>query len=270
MPSSEDISSFYPKAYYSYQVHRERSFLDRVRENTIRAAIDGLNGFSFFWKCLLFFTRRRFQGLLPLFRNPGGKFLDIGCGDASNLRILKEYGWDTYGIEISKDAAESAQQEGFNVTHSTLENYAPDVTFDAIRLWHVLEHLPDPHKSAAKIRSLLNTGGVVYLAIPNIRSLNALLFGKYWIGYDIPRHLIDYSFSSFRLLVEKHGFRILSYRYASTSGLLCSVSNFLNSLSKRKFRLANNQALVILTYPYDFLTDLFSAGDILYIQIQKI
>ena len=268
IPSQSEIGTFYATNYYSYQVGRKKSFFDKLRENTIRVNYEGISNFSFFWKIILLFTRKKFKDILPISKG-GGNFLDIGCGDSINLRILKDYGWNTYGIEISEDAVKAAQAENLNVIHSTLEDYNPDVKFNAMRLWHVLEHLLDPHASMEKIKNLLTDDGVVYIAIPNTRSLNAYLFGKYWIGYDVPRHLINYSLKSFEILLKSHNLKISSYKHASTAGLLCSISNFLNGITNKKLRLANNPFLVLITYPYDFLSDLFKLGDTLYIKVQK-
>lgn len=268
MPGGDKIGTFYANNYYSYQVGRKKSFFDKVRENTIRVNYEGTNNFPFLWKVFLLFTRKKFRDILPMGRQ-GGKFLDIGCGDSINLRILRDYNWDTYGIEISEEAVKDAQAKNLQVARSTLEDYSPGIKFDAIRLWHVLEHLPDPHASMEKLRSLLREKGIVYIAIPNTKSLNAYLFGKYWIGYDVPRHLINYSIKSLKVLLAKHNFTLLGYKHASTAGLLCSISNFINGVTKRKLRLANNPFLVILMYPYDFITDLIGLGDTLYIKIKK-
>jgi 2-polyprenyl-3-methyl-5-hydroxy-6-metoxy-1,4-benzoquinol methylase len=268
MPNQEEIGTFYANDYYSYQVDRKKSFFDNLRENTIRVNYVGLGQFPFFWKIILFFTGRQFKDILPTNKH-GGNFLDVGCGDATNLRILKDYGWNTYGIEINENAVRMAKEQGLQVSCSMLDQYDSNVKFHAIRLWHVLEHLPDPHKAMEKLNSLLVDKGIVYIAIPNTKSLNAFIFRKYWIGYDIPRHLIDYSPKAFRLLLKKHGFQMLSFKYASTSGLLCSISNMINGLTKKKLRLGNNSLFVLLTYPYDLLTDLLGLGDIVYIKIQK-
>ncbi len=270
MPANEKIGTFYPNDYYSYRVKRKKSFFDHLRENTIRVNFDGMNNFSFFWKVILIFVGKKFSDILPVYRKSGGTFLDVGCGDSVNLRILNEYGWDTYGIEIDPRAVAAARAENLNVTCSTLENYATEKKFDAIRLWHVLEHLPNPNESMRKLNSLLSEDGTIYMAIPNVRSLNAYIFGKYWIGYDVPRHLINYSLDSLKLLLKNNGFKMLEYKHSSTAGLVCSISNFINSLTKKKkFRLANNLFLVVFAYPYDLITDLLGLGDILFIKIQK-
>lgn len=268
-PSNKEIESYYPKNYYAYYSGNKKSFLTRLRENTIISNFEGLGQFNLFWKIILLFTKNKFKFFLPSQRIKNGHFLDVGCGRGENLELLSRFGWKTFGIEIAEDIVNNIKNRGLNVAHATLDAYKTTQKFDAIRLWHVLEHLPDPDTAMEKIHFLLKDNGTVYIAIPNMRSLNTLIFGKYWVGYDVPRHLFNFSIKSSKLLLEKNGFRILSCRYSSSSGFISSISNYLNSKTKKKYRLADNLFLVVLTYPFDCITDLFKAGDTIYFKIQK-
>jgi SAM-dependent methyltransferase len=68
-------------------------------------------------------------------------------------------------------------------TLATLDGY------DAIALWHVIEHLADPWETLEAARERLRPGGVLVLATPNPASFQFRLFGRYWAHLDAPRHL---------------------------------------------------------------------------------
>src|SRR5437870_11595841 len=82
----------------------------------------------------------------------------------------------------------------------------PESFFDAIRLSHVLEHLTDPQGTLREISRILKPDGLVYVTVPNTRSLNFWLFGKEWYSLDTPRHVISYSLSALKFLCDATGF----------------------------------------------------------------
>ncbi|MCL5276202.1 MAG: class I SAM-dependent methyltransferase [Deltaproteobacteria bacterium] len=50
--------------------------------------------------------------------------MDIGCGTGNYLRILRELGWDVYGIEPSERAAEIGRKQfGLNIKTGTLMDH---------------------------------------------------------------------------------------------------------------------------------------------------
>jgi 2-polyprenyl-3-methyl-5-hydroxy-6-metoxy-1,4-benzoquinol methylase len=70
-------------------------------------------------------------------------------------------------------------------------------------MYHVLEHVPDVEKQKEKILELLQPNGVLILALPNYESFDAKFYGKYWAGYDVPRHLFHFNKKAVRSLFEK-------------------------------------------------------------------
>ena len=65
--------------------------------------------------------------------------------------------------------------------------------FDVIRLSHVIEHLPNPKATFREIHRILKPDGIIYLTVPNTRSLVFWLFRENWYALDAPRHVISYS-----------------------------------------------------------------------------
>jgi hypothetical protein len=60
----------------------------------------------------------------------------------------------------------------------------------------------------AAMRELLREDGDLVLQVPNVRSWQARLLGRYWGGLDVPRHLVDYSDRSLVALLEREGFEV--------------------------------------------------------------
>ena len=46
------------------------------------------------------------------------------------------------------------------------QRFAPH-SFDAVVIWHVLEHLPDPQATLEAVGEILKPGGVLVIAVPN-------------------------------------------------------------------------------------------------------
>jgi len=137
-----------------------------------------------------------------------GILLDIGSGTGHFAAEMKSAGWSVKGIEINEKARE------FSRTKSGLEVIGPDEisslekeSFDAITLWHVLEHFHDPFTYASDILSLLKPGGICIVALPNSSSYDAVHYKDYWAAYDVPRHLWHFNPDTFRIFSDKAGFK---------------------------------------------------------------
>lgn len=64
---------------------------------------------------------------------------------------------------------------GLEVIEGLFENFACAETFDAIEAGFVLEHVDDPASLLRRIRPFLNSGGRLFVAVPNARSLHRQL-----------------------------------------------------------------------------------------------
>lgn len=137
-----------------------------------------------------------------------GTILDIGCGDGSLLKFLKELGWQTYGVELQDSSSLYAREVlGLDVFSGRLEeaNY-PEESFDIITLLHVLEHLPDPSGTLKKACLLLRKDGFLLIEVPNFRSFEAKIFRSKWVGISAPLHLYHFTPQNLWMMLKSHGF----------------------------------------------------------------
>lgn len=142
-----------------------------------------------------------------------GAILDIGAGTGFFIAEMKSKGWEVTGLEPDAEAREVAvQTHGLKLEElNTLYQLTPG-TYDAITLWHVLEHVHDLEGYVKRFRELLKPEGRLLIAVPNHTSHDAKKYGKDWAAYDVPRHLHHFSPSSIKYLLEKRGFTLQEMR----------------------------------------------------------
>lgn len=143
---------------------------------------------------------------------PSGALLDMGCSSGAFLESLKGEPWKLYGIEMSAEGARTAEaRSGAQVFLGDILDAAfPRESFDVITCFDVLEHLYEPRRVMARVSEWLKPGGIFYVLVPNVDSAEARVFGSYWHGLELPRHLFHYSPASLKFLAESAGLREVS------------------------------------------------------------
>jgi len=142
-----------------------------------------------------------------------GSLLDVGSGTGSFVTEMKDHGWKVTGLEPDADARKIAK-EHFDCQlddSDKLFALAPN-SFDAITLWHVLEHVHDLTGYIQQLKLLLKTEGRLIVAVPNYTSLDASKYKENWAGYDVPRHLYHFSPRAFQVLTGRMGMQILEVK----------------------------------------------------------
>ena len=65
------------------------------------------------------------------------------------------------------------------------------------------------------------------LQVPNADSWQAKLLGRRWGGYDVPRHLVNYSARTLRSTLEQHGFTVTAENHHSLRDNPTTLANSL-------------------------------------------
>ena len=190
MPVPGDTQPFYPKSYPMHQGRGRVFFL--ARKLMIRG---------------VYFE--------PGARAGGATLLDFGCGDGSYLQSIQGKVGRRLGFEASPEQARQvAEQLGCEVYSSLTEAAeALAASVDIVTAHFVLEHLSDLQATFKFWNRVLKPGGIVHLAVPNIRSWEARLFGTHWHGLDAPRHISFPDAESLSKLAQAHGFQVTESRH---------------------------------------------------------
>lgn len=138
-----------------------------------------------------------------------GRLLDIGAGAGAFVHHMKEHDWKAEGVEPDSQAIERAKHQ-YNIQlqpSSHLFSLEPEI-FDAITMWHVLEHVHDLHGYIRHIKSICKPEGKIFIAVPNYTSYDADHYESSWAAYDVPRHLYHFSPASMQELMKRHQCKI--------------------------------------------------------------
>ncbi|MDP8957356.1 MAG: class I SAM-dependent methyltransferase [Actinomycetota bacterium] len=148
-----------------------------------------------------------------------GRLLDVGCGNGRFLARMRDAGWDVHGVEPDPVAAETARGFfGLQVTCAPLQHAAlPEETFDVITLSHVVEHVYDPIGLLIECARLLKPDGQLVVVTPNSGSLGRRWFGRWWRGWEVPRHLFIFSPRTLQACAERSGLRVDEIRTTARS-----------------------------------------------------
>lgn len=186
LPSAAELESYYNTVF---QVDRKRQ--DRRMEKQCGPML------------------RILEELLP----GKGKLLEVGCSYGHFLERARAAGWMVEGVEISREAAQWGQEElGLCVHGGTLEEVSSrlETPYEAVAIFHVLEHALEPERLISEARALLRAGGVLIIRTPNASSWAARRCGETWEWLTPPAHIHLFSPNSLRRLLEQAGLRVES------------------------------------------------------------
>ena len=147
---------------------------------------------------------------------PKGRLLDVGCGNGAFLELAQKSGWTVTGTEYSPYAAgyvkdnlvpDVFQGELFDAGYK-------DASFDAVTMWHVLEHVTDPKRYLKEVCRLLKPSGLLLLAVPNVNdyvmqaayTVARFRRPRLFSAHDREVHLFHFSARTIKALVEAAGF----------------------------------------------------------------
>jgi SAM-dependent methyltransferase len=203
MPAPDRIGEFYRDVFYADGGQRFRPWMERLRRWAGR-----LRG-------------HRLRALTPL----GGRLLDFGAGSGHFAAAQRAQGWDAVAVDPYSNAA--GLEAGAHIEGGRVSLNCADGAYDAITLWYVIEHLPDPRGAVREFRRALRPGGILVLAQQDFSSVQARLFRERWLILDPPRHLFQFSRSNLSRLVEEEGFTV---RHVSAASLELGPFTILQSL----------------------------------------
>jgi len=148
--------------------------------------------------------------ILRRLRDSGAKkVLEIGPGDGTLLTLLQKNAFEVVGIETDAECVRRLNDSGIKCIHADLNEakaLLADDSFNAVIMHHAFEHIYDPISALRDISLLLTDNGLLLISLPDAGSWEARLFGRYWRGLDLPRHIVHYDRGTIRKVVSDAGF----------------------------------------------------------------
>lgn len=147
---------------------------------------------------------QRKLSLLEKYFPKKGNLLDNGCGTGAFVKFALANGWQAEGIEPDENARTFAREYSNTSIFAHLDELPRANRYNAITLWHVLEHIADLHQAIEQMKAMLSEKGLLFIALPNRESKDALYFKEHWAAYDVPRHLWHFRKKDVKNLFAKH------------------------------------------------------------------
>lgn len=217
-PTPENMGFYYPEG--KYYTHCEPSKNIPPRHRIKRLIIGSLPGYDIKtrrFKKLLGTILRKFLAeqvsiIIPFKKS--GRILDIGCGNGDMIGWMKEYGWETYGVEISKAACEQASKQSLEVFCGELQdaNFSSGF-FDVITINQVLEHIHNPLALLKECHRILKKDGLLVVGCPNFECFDSKLFGKDWSALQVPTHLYHFTQNTLHKILRNTGFEVQKWKF---------------------------------------------------------
>ncbi len=212
-----DFARMYPPHYGPHARDPQLSRLLRRQGRIVRAVLAARLGYRhlpaedlrWYQRLGAVLVSRKVRRAFPPWTG-AGRLLDVGCASGGFLQQMATVGWEVAGVEFDPEAAAKA----LKVTPRVFVGDPVDApfaprSFDVITAFHVLEHLPEPRRALERMLGWLAPGGLLIVEVPNVNAFGPRIFGRYWSGFDYPRHLVHFSPRTLRAMVERAGGRVI-------------------------------------------------------------
>lgn len=205
------------------------------------------------------------------------RIVDVGCGRGAHIAEMQRFkpGWTVSGVEPATEAAEIGRAIGLDIAPVVLEAAGLAAgAYDMAIMNHVLEHLPDPHATVAEVWRILKPGGWFVGEIPCPACVERAVFGRYWGGYHLPRHLSYFRRPQLERFLGDAGFiEISAVRAIKPSSWLLSMTNLLRARGAGPgvIRLFSSHSFLPLALctPVAWTLNLFGSAPMLYFACRK-
>jgi 2-polyprenyl-3-methyl-5-hydroxy-6-metoxy-1,4-benzoquinol methylase len=163
-----------------------------------------------------------------------GRLLDYGCGTGYFLKTAKNSGWEITGIEPNQKARKIANLFGLDI-QKKINNIKKKEKYDAITMFHVLEHIHSLRKTSKKLIKKLKNNGVLYIAVPNYDSFDSQLYKTNWASLDVPRHLYHFTQESMETFAKEMNLKIIDQKPMKFDSYYVSIlsENYINPNNSR-------------------------------------
>lgn len=153
-------------------------------------------------------TQRRVEKIKKIL-SAGARILDVGCDYGFLVRDLNKNNYHCTGLEISierRRIAKKVTKTNISSQKITGANQSP-IRYDAITLFHVLEHITNPIQLCQNIKTYLGPKGVLIIEVPNIKDYMLISSRPYFDFFWQKAHVSYFSPMTVHKVLKKAGYK---------------------------------------------------------------
>jgi len=145
------------------------------------------------------------------------KFLDVGCGYGFFSKEALIHGFEVIALEVAKnDRSIAEQMTALTPVDTSFEEFEQSAgSLSVILMSQILEHALDVNQWVEKANILLESGGILAIALPNFGSLSRILMQEREPYICPPAHLNFFNPRSLETLLVRHGFKVDEVQWVS-------------------------------------------------------
>lgn len=148
------------------------------------------------------------------------RLLELGCGAGEFLALARQRGHTAIGIDFNPRAVETAKARGLEAVYGGFEqlrehlaNHGLSNSFDAVAVFHVIEHLSDPHELFRLLSEFVKPGGRIAISCPGPRRFTRLIREQQVGTRDLwdypPHHVLRWTIAALRCFLEGIDWEVL-------------------------------------------------------------
>lgn len=154
---------------------------------------------------------RRLAKMLEAGLQRGSRVLDLGMATGEFVSAARST-FEMWGIDVAESAVEIARSAMPDLSErmvvGRLDSLSfPPGHFDAVVMWDVLEHLPDPRATLTSAARMTRTGGFLFISTPNAAAPIARLMLSRWHFMTPPEHLTFFDRDTLENLLRRCGYQ---------------------------------------------------------------
>jgi len=131
-----------------------------------------------------------------------GRLLEVGFGNGLMLEAAAARGWQVVGLELDQSCVNRMTDQGIPAYAGDLLDYTGESEpFDVIAMYSVIEHVLDPAAYLEKALSLLKTGGILVLRLPDTEATGP--------PASLIAHVYHFNAHTIMVLLRRCGFEVV-------------------------------------------------------------